>query len=284
MSAESQTHPENPPVATGPGVVSTGWLAANSMFGETDRHRGRTFNATLTSLALHLGVFALLLFAYTVGQQVMDPTNPMEITHVVFLEQPGPGGGGGGSPAPAPPKPIEIPKPVPATPIPITPPPVVPPPPPDPTLTAPITTNSSVVQATGANSVSLAAYGGGGSGGGIGTGRGNGVGEGTGGGFGGGAYEPGNGISNPEPLLQPEPKYTSEAMRAKIQGEVWLEAVVTPGGTINEVRVVKSLDRLFGLDEEAMKAAKRWLFRPGKDRTGKAVPVKVTLILEFRLH
>lgn len=100
-------------------------------------------------------------------------------------------------------------------------------------------------------------------------------------GFGEGAYRPQPGITNPIALKQVEPKYTSEAMRAKIQGEVELNVVIRADGTIGDVRVAKSLDRTFGLDEEAIKAAKQWLFRPGM-LDGKSVPVLVTLILEFR--
>ena len=73
-------------------------------------------------------------------------------------------------------------------------------------------------------------------------------------------------------------------MRAKIQGEVHIEAIVMPNGTVGETRVVRSLDKQFGLDQAAMEGAKRWLFMPGKDRDGKAVPVRVTIILEFRLR
>ena len=158
-------------------------------------------------------------------------------------------------------------------------------PPPTPTLVAPIETNAAnLLQSTGQSSVSLAAYGGGGRGGGVGSGTGNGVGPGTGGGFGGGAYRPGSGINFPTLLRQEQPKYTSDAMRAKIQGVVELEAVVLEDGTVGEVRVVKSLDKMFGLDQEAIAAARRWLFRPGTDRSGKPVATIVTLILEFRLH
>jgi protein TonB len=122
-----------------------------------------------------------------------------------------------------------------------------------------------------------------GSGGGTGPGRGNGIGEGTGGGFGGGSMRPGNGVTNPTILRQVDPKYTPDAMRAKIQGVVELEAVVGTNGVITEVRISKSLDRAFGLDEEAIKTAKQWLFRPGRFQ-GQAVPVVVIIQMEFRLH
>jgi protein TonB len=146
-----------------------------------------------------------------------------------------------------------------------------------------MTNLANVLQAAGQSSISLAAYGGGGSGGGIGKGRGDGLGEGTGGGFGGGAHQPGNGCVNPQPIKSQDPKYTSEAMRAKLQGDVELDIVVLKNGTVGEVRISKSLDTQFGLDKEAIAAAKQWLFRPA---TCQRVPVDmiVGLSIEFRLH
>jgi protein TonB len=263
-----------------PAIVSAGWLGSQSIFEHKDERKlGRAMGA---SIVVHgIGLF-LILFIMSI-KPAMDMLSP-EIDKVkfVFLKDPGPGGGGGGSPAPAPPKPMEIPKhktpDVPVTPVPV----VVPPP--VPTLTAPVeTTAADLLQATGVSSVSLASYGGGGRGTGIGSGTGSGVGPGSGGGFGGGAYMPGNGVTNPEIIIQPEPKYTSDAMRAKIQGDVELEAVVRANGTVGDIRVVKSLDPQYGLDQEAIKAARQWVFKPGR-KLGAPVDVRVILVLTFRLH
>ena len=62
-----------------------------------------------------------------------------------------------------------------------------------------------------------------GSGGGIGPGQGSGLGPGYGGGTGGGAYRPGNGVELPRVLREVRPNYTADAMRAKVQGTVWVE-------------------------------------------------------------
>ena len=72
-------------------------------------------------------------------------------------------------------------------------------------------------------------------------------------------------------------------MRAKVQGEVVIEAVVLPDGTVGEVKIVRSLDTNFGLDEEALKAARQWRFRPGT-RFGDPVAVLVTIALTFTLR
>jgi protein TonB len=263
--------------------MSSGWIASGTFGGESHVQGKRAAGATAASVAFHGILLAIIVAFFTIGPKEILPVEPMELPRLVFLQQPGPGGGGGGSPAPAPPKPVEIPRSKPPEPVPVvTPPPVPPPPIPPPTFTAPVTTNATIAQATGSSSVSLAAYGGGGQGTGLGTGRGRGVGEGEGGGFGGGAYRLGSNITYPTPIRQPNPTYTSDAMRAKITGVVTLEAVVKADGTIGDVRVIKSLDR--GLDQEAIKAAKMWLFTPARDRDNKPVAVIVQLELTFRLH
>ena len=118
---------------------------------------------------------------------------------------------------------------------------------------------------------------------GAGSGQGSGMGPGFGGGFGGGAYRPGSGITLPTVLREVKPAYTADAMRAKVQGSVWLECIVMPDGSVGDVKVTRSLDPIFGLDQEAIKAAKMWRFRPGM-RQGDPVPVIITIELTFTLR
>jgi protein TonB len=103
------------------------------------------------------------------------------------------------------------------------------------------------------------------------------------GGFGAGAIPGGPGVTLPVPILRATPKYTVEAMRARVQGIAMIECVVMPDGTVGDARVTRSLDRRFGLDEEAIAAAKRWRFRPGL-LDGKPVPVIVTIELAFSVR
>ncbi|MBI3491680.1 MAG: energy transducer TonB [Acidobacteria bacterium] len=122
-----------------------------------------------------------------------------------------------------------------------------------------------------------------GTGSGVGPGTGSGLGPGSGGGTGGGVYRPGNGVQLPRLLREVRPQYTSEAMRAKVQGVVLLECVVRPDGSVGDVQVVRSLDPTFGLDQEAIKAAKQWRFAPGT-RFGEPVSVLITIELTFTLR
>ena len=87
-------------------------------------------------------------------------------------------------------------------------------------------------------------------------------------------------MTAPRLIKSARPNYPAEAMRAKVQGRVMLEAVVQPDGTVGEVRVTRSLDRKFGLDESAVKALKEFRFTPGT-KDGVPVPVLVSSEIEF---
>lgn len=65
----------------------------------------------------------------------------------------------------------------------------------------------------------------------------------------------------PKVKHQVTPVYTTAGLRAKIVGSVEVEAVVLPDGTVGQVRVVKSLDQPTGLDDQALGAAREWMFR-----------------------
>jgi protein TonB len=90
-------------------------------------------------------------------------------------------------------------------------------------------------------------------------------------------------VSSPRLIRKVDPEYTSGAMRAKLQGTVFLEAVVQADGTVGDVRVIRSLDSTFGLDQNAIKAVRQWRFEPGS-QAGKPVPVIVSIELTFTLR
>lgn len=270
----------------------------------------RTSGAAVISLVTHV-LFVLLLVLAIRATPTSDtdrqapPPPPMQL---VFLNEPGPGGGGGGggNQQQEPPRQLEMPGrdqiSVPVAPKPdVTPPKQDPPkevePPEVPPMNLPVQTlasgqlpqagvlDISAPAAPGSTSQGSGSGGGAGTGTGtgVGPGQGSGLGDGVGGGTGGGVYRPGSGVSSPALLTQVKPQYTTEAMRAKIQGKVWLEVVVMPDGRPGNIRVVRSLDRTFGLDEEAIKAMRQWRFRPGT-RQGEAVAVAVTVEMEFTLR
>jgi TonB family protein len=93
-------------------------------------------------------------------------------------------------------------------------------------------------------------------------------------------YKPGDGVSAPVVVKQVKPRYTDEAMKAKIQGTVLLECVVDVDGTVGEIKVTRALDP--GLDEAAITALRQWQFEPGK-KDGQPVRVRVETEMTFSL-
>jgi len=211
---------------------------------------------------------------------VLPQRLPQEL---VFLVQPGPGGGGGGNKNPEPPPPAQLKGPDEITVPTLTPPdPTVEPvditPPPEPVAIAaqPMTGANQVAVGvplgtgpTGSNSQGPGERG-------VGTEKGSGP-------PGIGPYQAGNGVLPPRVRRKVDPQYSADAMRAKIQGLVVVSAVVLPDGSVTDVRVIRSLDRSFGLDMKAIEAARQWRFFPGT-RQGEPVPVVVNIELLFNLR
>jgi TonB family protein len=91
------------------------------------------------------------------------------------------------------------------------------------------------------------------------------------------------GMSYPVLVREVSPSYTSEGLRARLQGVVALDVIIEADGSVSDVQVADSLDRTFGLDQRAIEAAKLWRFEPARFN-GQPVRVRVRLELEFRLR
>jgi len=87
----------------------------------------------------------------------------------------------------------------------------------------------------------------------------------------------------PEMTRSVNPKYTADALRAKIEGWITVEAIVSPEGNVTAARVIKSLDRVFGLDDEAVKTAMLWKFLPGSYQ-GQPVALRVIIEMQFTMR
>ena len=259
--------------------------------------------AAIASFAYHALMVAGLLFAirYSSTATTQAAVLPEKLnTQIVWLNQPGPGGGGGGggNKMKEPPRKAELPgKDAITVPVQKAPSMQLAKKEPDPVeqLNIPAKSMASAAESLpgaldappGPPTLSQGSGSGGGAGTGTGTGigpgTGSGLGPGSGGGTGGGVYRPGNGITLPQLIREVKPQYTSDAMRAKIQGQVWVECVVRPDGSVGDAHVIRSLDSTFGLDEAALVAARQWKFRPGT-RLGEPVSVLITIELTFTLR
>jgi protein TonB len=79
------------------------------------------------------------------------------------------------------------------------------------------------------------------------------------------------------------PQYTQDALASQIEGNVLLSCVVRADGTVGEVRVVRSLDSVHGLDAQAVQTVRQWTFKPGR-KAGKPVAVRVPVDIKFTLQ
>jgi periplasmic protein TonB len=137
-----------------------------------------------------------------------------------------------------------------------------------------------------------------GTGGGIGTGdkggigSGNGTGYGPGEGFNTGGGRPGVGGGDrnavatavdqrPRALNNPQPRYTEEARKNKIQGTVIARVLVGADGTVKQVRITRGLPD--GLDEQAIQAAYQIRFQPAM-KSGQPVAFWQAVSIEFNLR
>jgi len=96
-------------------------------------------------------------------------------------------------------------------------------------------------------------------------------------------YEEGDeGLTSPVLVKQTPPNYTTEAMRAFIQGEVRMDCIVEIDGTIRSVRIRHSINP-GGLDDEAVKTVRQWRFKPAL-KDGVPVRMRVAVVMSFSLR
>lgn len=255
------------------------------------QHASRSWGGTGVSIAAHATVLGILIFAATHVPEMAQTASTVGQRLKVFLDRPGPAGGRGGggdetSIAPGKaemtakplqlkpsPDPLDTPEPTQMN-IPMI------------TVQADPMLPGALVQVdTASPGAGFGPGGGGGRGPGIGPAEGPGLGAGRLGGFSGDEFPVGNGVTGPVLIKEVKPSYTGDAMRAKLQGVVEMDAVVLADGSVDQtrIRIIRSLDAAFGLDQQAMIAVRQWRFRPATFK-GQPVAARVTVELTFTLR
>lgn len=88
-------------------------------------------------------------------------------------------------------------------------------------------------------------------------------------------------VQLPIALREVHPQFTSDAMRAKVNGRVVLQGIVDRDGAIRDVRVLQALEP--SLDAEAQRAFAQWVFRPAT-HMGQSVAMAITVEMTFTLR
>ncbi len=88
----------------------------------------------------------------------------------------------------------------------------------------------------------------------------------------------------PECIESGEPEYTKAGALALIEGSVLVEVQVLASGEIGEINVIEPLDNnVYGLDQAAVKAARKFKFKPAKS-SGRVVDCRVQFPISFYLR
>lgn len=95
------------------------------------------------------------------------------------------------------------------------------------------------------------------------------------------AYRVGNGVSVPKLLHREDPEFSLESRSKHQQGTVILAVIIGEDGRVRNIRVVRPLG--YGLDENAVKAVRKWRFQPGM-KDGKPVAVMIEVEVSFHLY
>lgn len=80
----------------------------------------------------------------------------------------------------------------------------------------------------------------------------------------------------------PDPLYSDEARKQKLQGTITMQVLVGPDGRAQEIKVTRGLG--LGLDENAVNAVRTWQFTPAKDGARRPVASWITIETLFRLY
>ena len=94
-------------------------------------------------------------------------------------------------------------------------------------------------------------------------------------------FIPGGEVTEPIETFRVQPDYPETARKAHMEGVVIIQAVITRGGGVESVQILRGLNPL--LDRAAMEAVARWRYRPATFR-GTEVPVYLTVTVTFQIQ
>ncbi len=91
----------------------------------------------------------------------------------------------------------------------------------------------------------------------------------------------GDGVTAPEKIYSPQPRYSEDARKGRVQGVVILQAIVDAMGNVSKIEVLKGLP--LGLTESAIETVQGWRYKPAT-LDGQPVSVYLNLLINFSLQ
>ena len=80
-----------------------------------------------------------------------------------------------------------------------------------------------------------------------------------------------------------QPAYPELARKAGIQGKVYIQAIVSSQGLVENVSILTATPAGLGFEEAALAAVKLWKYKPG-EQNGRAVDVYFNVAVEFTIN
>lgn len=90
------------------------------------------------------------------------------------------------------------------------------------------------------------------------------------------------GVGVPDCIYCPAPRYSGDARKAKVEGTVVLQVVITTDGRATNVKILKDPGK--GLGTQAVEAVRKWKFKPASGPDGKPVAVICPIEVSFRFY
>lgn len=88
-------------------------------------------------------------------------------------------------------------------------------------------------------------------------------------------------VTPPHVISMPDPPYSEQARKKKIQGVVVLSLTVGADGNTHDITVERGLG--YGLDEKAVEAVSQWKFKPAL-KDGEPIERRINVEVNFRLY
>lgn len=85
-------------------------------------------------------------------------------------------------------------------------------------------------------------------------------------------------VTRPVPINSPQPRYTEEARRLKLEGSISVVVMITESGEVDSVVLIRGLGNV--LDQQAIEAARELKFSPAR-KNGNPIPFWMKVMIEF---